>query len=76
MFGLTLQSPDINVIENGRRMIKIRLQRVQHTIKNRKEYVDAVLRIWASFTPGYIEALYKTIPRRITAVIAAKGHAS
>jgi hypothetical protein len=57
-------------------MIKIRLQRVQHTIRNREELIRAVLQIWASFTPGFIAALYKTLPDRMKAVITAKGHAT
>ena len=70
------QSPDLNLIENVWRMIKIRLARVQHKIKTKQELIDNVMTIWASFTPGYIQCLYNTIPDRLQAVIKAKGHAT
>lgn len=70
------QSPDINLIENVWRIIKIRLQRVQHNIKTRNDLIETVQQIWMSLTPGYIKALYLTLPRRIQAVKNAKGHAT
>ena len=57
-------------------MIKIRLAQVQHKIKTKQELIDNVMTIWASFTPGYIQCLYNTIPDRLQAVIKAKGHAT
>ena len=70
------QCPDLNLIENVWRMIKIRLARVQRKIKTKQELIDNVMTIWASFTPGYIQCLYNTKPDRLQAVIKAKGHAS
>ena len=72
------QSPDLNLIENVWRMIKIRLSRMQHKNKSKQELAlkDNVMTIWASFTPGYIQCLYNTIPDRLQAVIKAKGHAT
>ena len=76
MFGLAIIISDLNLIENVWRMIKIRLARVQHKIKTKQELIDNVMTIWASFTPGYIQCLYNTIPDRLQAVIKAKGHAT
>ena len=70
------QSPDLNVIENVWRMIKIRLAREQHQIKTKQELIETVMRIWTSFTPGYIQCLYKTLPDRLCAVLKAKGNAT
>jgi hypothetical protein len=53
------QSPDLNVIENVWNMMKIRFAREQHRIKTRQNLVEAVMRIWTSFTPGYIK-IYQT----------------
>ena len=39
------QSPDLNVIENVWRRIKIRFAREQHWIKTRQKLVEAVMRI-------------------------------
>jgi hypothetical protein len=50
-------------------MIKIRLAREQHRIKTRQELAGAALRIWTSFSPGYIQCLYKTLPDRLCAVL-------
>ena len=58
------QSPDINIIENVWRILKIRLKRSLETIRNRDDLVREVLRIWESLTVPYIRDLliYHTIP--------------
>jgi hypothetical protein len=66
----------LNVIENVWRIIKIRLPREQHRIKTRQKFVEAVMRIWTSITPGYIQCLYKTLPDHLCAVLKAKVHAT
>ena len=70
------QSPDINIIENVWRMIQDSSSASKQNYKTREELIDAVLQIWKSLTPGYIEALYTNLPWRINAVIKAKGHAT
>ena len=72
--NLPFQSPDLNVIENVWKMIKIRLVRVQLKIKIKQALIDNVMTIRVSFTPGYIQCLYKTLPDRLRAVIKAEGH--
>ena len=39
-----------------------------------EELFAAITDIWTSFEPDYIKTLYNSIPRRITAVIKARGH--
>ena len=70
------QSPDLNIIENIWRYIKIRLQQEQHTIKSRADLVSAVTKIWQAISSQYISNLYRSIPRRLRHVIKAKGHAT
>ena len=67
------QSPDLNIIENIWRLLKIKLQNQLHRIKNADDLVRIVHEIWNVITPQYIEDLYQSIPRRIRAVIRAKG---
>ena len=43
-------------------------------IRTREDLTNQVMRIWASLTAPYIQALYQTIPRRLKAVIDSKGH--
>ena len=68
------QSPDINIIENIWLILKIRLRKSLTAIKTRDDLITEVLRIWSSLTVPYIRNLYHTIPRRLRAVIASKGH--
>lgn len=68
------QSPDINIIENVWHIMKIRLNKCLETIRTREDLINQVMRIWASLTAPYIQALYQTIPRRLKAVIDSKGH--
>ena len=70
------QSPDINIIENVWRTIKIRLQRDVHEIDSRAKLVAKVNEIWTSLAPHYIKSLYASIPRRLLQVIRSKGHAT
>lgn len=67
------QSPDINIIENVWRKMKILLQRRVHEIHSRNDLIDTVLEIWTSFTPAYIRSLYLTLPTRVRHVLRANG---
>ena len=68
------QSPDLNIIENMWRTIKIKLQNSKCVILNKKILVREVKKIWVGLTPVYIQSLYNSISRRIRSVIVAKGH--
>lgn len=70
------QSPDLNIIENVWRTIKIRLQREINNIKNRGELIEKVKEIWSSLPRHYIQGLYTSIPKRVRQVIRSKGHAT
>lgn len=70
------QSPDINIIENVWRYMKIRLQRRAHNIRNRQQLIDAATEIWASISLTYIRSLYASIPNRIRQVFRANGSIS
>ena len=67
------QSPDINVIENVWRNIKIILQRRVREIQNRNDLTDVVQDIWSSMNPAYIRSLYLSLPLRIRQVLRTNG---
>jgi hypothetical protein len=67
------QSPDINIIENVWRTVKIKLQKRISQIKTRQDLIDNVLEIWTSLTPTYIKSLYQSLPKRVQAVLAGNG---
>jgi hypothetical protein len=75
MFGLAMAAFRFECIENVWREIKIRLAREQNWIKTRQELVEAVMKIWNLFTPGYIQCLYKTLLDR-SYILKAKNHAN
>lgn len=68
------QSPDLNIIENLWQRIKRRLKYRCHNITTADQLFDVITNIWTSFTPEYIQTLYNSIPRRISACIRSKGY--
>jgi hypothetical protein len=62
------QSPDLNIIENVWRTIKIKLQNSKCDILNKKIIVREVKKIWVGLTPVYIQSLYNSISRRIQTI--------
>ena len=63
------QSPDLNIIENVWRTLKIYLQRQLHTIKTKDDLIASVKNIWYNLPLHYIQSLYDSIPWRIRAVM-------
>ena len=49
------QSPDINIIENVWRKMKILLQQRVHDIHSREDLIETVIDIWSVFIPAYIK---------------------
>lgn len=75
-FNWPAQSPDLNIIENVWRCIKIKMSREIDNIKNRDDLVAAVTRIWNGLSQTYIRSLYASIPRRLRQVTIQKGYAT
>lgn len=67
------QSPDLNVIENVWRTVKIKLQKSVSEIKTRQDLIYNVLEIWTPLTPTCIKSLYLALQKRIRAVLGANG---
>ena len=67
------QSPDLNIIENIWRTMKLRLQEVAPTIESRGELVSNLQRIWWTIKNEEISSLYSSLPRRMRAVLRSLG---
>lgn len=68
------QSPDLDIIENCRWRLKRELQKRSANISNVHELQHAIRDIWTNIPTGYIQNLYKSIPRRILRVMRNKGN--
>ena len=67
------QSTDINIIENVWRTIKYKLETMLQKTERRTNLIRIVKEIWASLEPGKNQDLYNSLPRRLKAVVKAKG---
>ena len=63
--------PDLNPIENSWGIIKRKMRDTRP--KNKAELTASINKIWASITPRQCHRLIASMPRRIEAVIQAKG---
>jgi hypothetical protein len=68
------QSPDINVIENVWRVLKIHIKRCVNYIKTKADLERVITEVWTSLPLYYIQNLYQSLFKRIKAVIKAKGN--
>ncbi|SPC63877.1 related to Transposase [Ustilago sp. UG-2017b] len=66
-------SPDLNPIEHVWQQLKKRLYQQRYTINNKTQLIAAINRFWATFPKGSVQALIKSMPRRLQAVRVAKG---
>jgi hypothetical protein len=69
------QSPDLNPIENLWSEMKTMVRCRTPPPSNLKELKKYVKQAWKELPPEYYKNLIDSMPRRIRAVIAAKGNA-
>jgi hypothetical protein len=67
------QSPDFNIIENCWRKLKQELCKRVQNLRTANDKETAIGQIWENIDFNTIQDLYKCTPRRIQAVIKAKG---
>ena len=65
------QSPDLNIIEHIWDYLD--RKKVEHAPRNAEECFEVLQREWHNIPQDFITNLYESIPRRISAVIKAKG---
>ena len=69
-------SPDLNIIENVWKVLKIQVQRRVNEIRNAQDMKRIVSDIWSSLPLHYVRSLYASLPRRIRCVLRSRGHIS
>ena len=67
------QSPDINIVENIWKVMKLCIQKVVSHIKMRDDLICVAMKAWNGLHSTYKRQLYSSIPRRIH-VIRGKGY--
>jgi hypothetical protein len=67
------QSPDLNIIENVWRTLKIQLKRRVNDIKTKQDLIDAVQDIWYKLPLHYIQSLFQSFSTRLKTVMRGKG---
>lgn len=65
------QSPDLNIIENVWDHLEIRIR--QRPITSTATLKSALQLEWVQISPDYLANLVSSMPRRLQAVIDAKG---
>lgn len=68
------QSPDLNPMEHYWALLKQRLNQITQRPRGVQELWENVCSIYPSFTAEDCEKLYNSMPRRISAVLEAKGY--
>ena len=74
--GWPAKSPDLNIIENIWGIMAHRVylrQRQFHTVEQLKEVIEDV---WATNNGELLQKLYRSIPRRILALLDGRGRAT
>ena len=73
LFGWAPQSPDMNPNEHVWAYLKSKLRQRPSLPGNNAELEAALHDEWAKIPFSFITALYDSMPRRVTALMAAKG---
>ncbi|CAC5421093.1 unnamed protein product [Mytilus coruscus] len=68
------QSPDLNIIENMWRKIKLELQKQAHNKTTKAQIETAIRYIWTNIPLECTRKHYDSIPRRLRQVIRPKGN--
>lgn len=71
MMDWPAQSPDMSLIESLWEILDLKIKRNLRTSK--KEMLELVQKAWSQVTMDEINNLFESMPRRMDAVIKAKG---
>lgn len=67
------QSADLNPIEHVWKYLKVQIGLRKQRPTSIHNLWQAVLEEWEKIPPGFIESLYSSMPKRVEAVLKAKG---
>ena len=67
-------SPDMNIIENIWRIMKLELRKVADSIISRHDVIQTLKQIWREISDERIFQMYQTLPARMRAVPRSKGN--
>jgi hypothetical protein len=70
------QSPDLNPIENIWKRLKDILERRKHRLRNRPDFIEALLREWEKMDKNFFLKLYDSMPRRYKVCLKNRGGAT
>lgn len=65
------QSPDMNLIESLWEIVDLKIQR--NLLTSKSEMWSLIQKAWSEVTQSEIRKLFQSMPRRMEAVIEAKG---
>ncbi|KAL1743102.1 hypothetical protein HDZ31DRAFT_5177, partial [Schizophyllum fasciatum] len=68
--------PDMSAVENPWDELDDRVRRRRILPKNKEEMWEALQEEWYGLPQSYIDKLYESMPRRIDALVKAKGRAT
>ena len=66
------QSPDLSIIETVWRYLKTQIEKRLNGINTKNDLIRVVDEIWSSIPVEFIQELYHSLPKRISAVRKAK----
>ncbi|GFV96724.1 transposable element Tcb1 transposase [Trichonephila clavipes] len=70
------QSPDLNVIDHLWSHLERAVQKHTHQITSKEQLKSILQEEWLNIAPETTRHLMESMPRRLEAVIAAKGYAT
>ena len=68
------QSPDMNIIENIWRIMKLELRKVAYSIRSRHYVIQTLQQIWREISDERIFQQCQTLPVRMQAVLKSKAN--
>lgn len=67
------QSPDLNCLENAWDYLERHVRAIEPAPKDKEELFLALQRVWDAIPQSYFAGLVSSMPRRLAAVVKAKG---
>jgi transposase len=66
-------SPDLALIKNLWKQVKVIISRTRHCIRTKEEMGEAIIKAWPKIAPNWVEKLAMSLPKRMDLCIHTKG---